>query len=78
MTGTDTEDIVIALEELTEALKKTKPPTINFAPQIPSPDIKVEAPHVTVESQSNSFEIEVTKRDANGDIKKLLITPIRT
>ncbi len=64
-TATDTEDLVIAIEELSDILKARKPAEVKVEPQI------------TVEAQKHSFTVRVTARDKDGFISDLEITPKR-
>lgn len=78
---TDTEDIVGALEDLGAALKRLRLPNVYVNPtaapavHVDPTRVTVAAPAVTVQSQHRTFTVRVTKRDSEGFIKELTITP---
>ena len=84
------EDLLGAIEDLGEVLGKQRAPEVNVdvptaaAPEVnvkvdtpPAPQVNVAAPKVTVPPRKPcAFTVEVTERDRQNFIKKLVIKPI--
>jgi len=85
------DQLLAAIEDLTEALDKEKPAptirvdvppgappevTVEAPPVAPAPEVKVAAPKVTVNTpKPKGCTVEVTERDSQNFIRKLKITP---
>jgi len=69
------EDVVTAIEDLTEILKglKMPAPVVN----VPSAKVSMAAPVVNIPEQKKcGYEITVTSRDGSGNIKSIRMVPI--
>ena len=75
----DFEELVGAIEEVADILKKVRPGDVTVNP----PNVSVEAPSVSVtpeivlKNAPRSYTVEVTDRDRQGAIRKLTINPIK-
>lgn len=76
MSSVDLEDVVEALEDIRDALKKQpklESPVVNVSPA----QVSVAAPVVNVpERRQCAYDIEVLERNSDGQIKRVRLTPI--
>jgi len=89
----DFEELVGAIEEVADILKKVRPGDVTVNPpnvSVEAPSVTVNPPNVSVEAPSvsvtpeivlknapRSYTVEVTDRDRQGAIRKLTINPIK-
>lgn len=78
------EDILVAIEDLTEVIKKVRlpAPIVRVDPQVSAPAVhvagsKITMPPIELARPVGDYRVTVTKRDSEGRIKEMTIKPDR-